>query len=80
MYADVQGQERFQRDKKYDAPRNPYQRLMESDALSSGVKAELSRLYGLYNPVRLQHHVNKAVLMLQEAVAARLPSGSEPAT
>jgi hypothetical protein len=25
------------------------------------VKAELSRLCGLYNPVRLQHNVNKAV-------------------
>jgi hypothetical protein len=65
--------------KKYDAPRCPYQQLMESDARSSEVKAQLSRLYGLYNPVRLQHHVSKAVLALRDAVAAQLPSGSEPA-
>jgi hypothetical protein len=26
------------------------------------VKAELSRLCGLYNPVRLQHNINKAIL------------------
>ncbi|MDR2393376.1 MAG: hypothetical protein LBD93_04385 [Treponema sp.] len=62
--------------KKYNAPCSLYQRLMESDALSCGVKAERSRLY---NPVRLQYHVNKAVLALREAVAARLSSDSEPA-
>jgi hypothetical protein len=66
--------------KKYDAPRSPYQRLLESVALSPEVKAELSRLYGLYNPVQLQHNVNKAVLALREAVAARsLPTGRIPA-
>jgi hypothetical protein len=66
--------------KKYDAPRSPYQRLLESEALSSEVKAELTQLCGLYNPVQLQHNVNKAVLALREAVAARsLPNGREPA-
>jgi hypothetical protein len=66
--------------KKYDAPRSPYQRLLESEALSPEVKAELTRLCGLYNPVQLQHNVNKAVLALREAVAARsLPSGRKPA-
>ena len=66
--------------KKYDNPRNPYQRLLESDALSPEVKAELTRLYGLYNPVQLQHNVNKAILALREALAAQpSPSGREPA-
>jgi hypothetical protein len=66
--------------KKYDAPRSPWQRLMESEALSPEVKAELTRLRGLYNPVQLQHNVNRAILALHEAVAARsLPSGREPA-
>ena len=46
--------------KKYDAPRSPYQRLLESEALPPGVKAGLTRLCGLYNPVHLQHNVNKA--------------------
>ncbi|MDR1095830.1 MAG: transposase, partial [Spirochaetaceae bacterium] len=66
--------------KKYDAPRSPYQRLLESEALSPEVKTELTRLCGLYNPVQLQHNVNKAVLALREAVAARsLPGGRKPA-
>ncbi|MDR2658421.1 MAG: hypothetical protein LBC27_00310 [Spirochaetaceae bacterium] len=65
--------------KKYDAPHSPYQRLPESKALSE-VKAELTRLCGLYNPVQLQHTVNKAILALREAVAAHSPSpGKEPA-
>jgi hypothetical protein len=37
--------------KKYDEPRGPCQRLTESDALPPELKAELTRLYGLYNPV-----------------------------
>jgi hypothetical protein len=66
--------------KKYDEPRSPYQRLLESDALSPEVKAELTRLYGLYNPVQLQHNVNQAILALREAIAAQAsPSGRKPA-
>jgi hypothetical protein len=66
--------------KKYDEPRSPYQRLLESDTLPPEAKAELTRLYGLYNPVQLQHTVNKAILALREAVAAQsLPSGRKPA-
>jgi hypothetical protein len=66
--------------KKYDALHSPYQRLLESEALSPEVKAELTLLYGLYNPVQLQQDVNKAVLALREAIAARsLPAGREPA-
>jgi hypothetical protein len=67
--------------KKYNAPHSPYQRLLESQALSSGVKTELTRLWGLYyNPVQLQHNANKAILALREAIAAQSPSsGREPA-
>jgi hypothetical protein len=66
--------------KKYDVPRSPYQRLLESEGLSPEVKAELTRLCGLYNPVQLRHNVNKAVLALREAVAVRsLPTGRKPA-
>jgi hypothetical protein len=39
--------------KKYDEPRRPYQCLMESEALPPEMKAELTRLRGLYNPVRI---------------------------
>jgi hypothetical protein len=66
--------------KKYDAPCSPYQRLLESEALSPGMKAELRRQCGLYNPVHLQDNVNKAVLALREAAAAQSSSsGREPA-
>jgi hypothetical protein len=66
--------------KKYDAPRGPYPRLLEGEALSPEAKAELTGLCALYNPVQLQHNVNKAILALREAIAARsLPSGREPA-
>ena len=66
--------------KKYDEPRGPYQRLLESDALSPEVKAELTRLYGLYNPVQLPHNINQAILALREAIAAQaLPPGRKPA-
>jgi hypothetical protein len=65
--------------KKYDEPRSPYQRLLESEALSYGVKAELTGLCALYNPVQLQHHVNKAILALREAVAALSSSSGREA-
>jgi hypothetical protein len=61
--------------KKYDKPRSLCQRLLESAALSPRVKAELTLFCAFYNPVQLQHNVNKAILALQEAIAARsLPS------
>jgi hypothetical protein len=53
---------------------------LEGEALSPEVKAELTRLCALYNPVQLQHNVNRAILALREAVAALSPSsGREPA-
>jgi hypothetical protein len=66
--------------KKYDEPRSPYQRLPESEMLSPEVQAELTRLCRLYNPVQVQHNVNKVILALREAIAAQSPSsGKEPA-
>jgi hypothetical protein len=40
---------------------SPYQRLLASPDLSDEVKAELTRRLGLYNPVKLQQEVHKAV-------------------
>jgi hypothetical protein len=66
--------------KKYDAPRSPCLRLLESEALPPEVKAEPARWCEFYNPVQLQRNVNKAVLALREAVAAHSSSsGREPA-
>jgi hypothetical protein len=54
--------------KKYDAPLSPYQRLLHSGQLLPEVKAKLTGLYCLYNPVLLQHDVNVAVLNLRETI------------
>ena len=40
---------------------SPYQRLMLSSDLSGEVKADLARRYALYDPVKLQREVHKAV-------------------
>jgi hypothetical protein len=58
--------------KKYDKPRSPYKRLMESPELSEEVKVALTKLYELYNPVILQHNVNKGVIALQDMVEQKI--------
>jgi hypothetical protein len=40
---------------------SPYQRLLASPDISDEVKAELSRRFALYDPVRLQREVHNAV-------------------
>jgi hypothetical protein len=66
--------------KKYDVPRSPYRHLLKSEAPPSGVKAELTRLCGLYNPVRLQHNMNKPSLRCGRSVATQFSFlGREPA-
>ena len=43
---------------------SPYQRLLASPDLGDGVKGELVRRHGLYNPVALQREVHNAVAAL----------------
>jgi hypothetical protein len=52
-----------------DEPRSPYQRLMESTELSQKTKNSLKEKIALYNPVILQHNVNKAILRLRQRLA-----------
>jgi hypothetical protein len=40
---------------------SPYQRLMASSDLSADVKTELDRRFAMYDPVKLQVEVHKAV-------------------
>jgi hypothetical protein len=47
--------------KKYDRPKTPFQRLLESPLLSEEEKAGLTAFKELYNPVVLQHAVHQAV-------------------
>jgi hypothetical protein len=52
-----------------DRPRSPFQRLSESEVLPREIKDALVRQYALYNPVELQHSVNKALLRLRQRLA-----------
>ena len=58
--------------KKYDGPKTPYRRLMESPHLTAEVKAKLTAARGLYNPVSLQQNVNRAVSALLAAHRAKV--------
>ena len=55
--------------KVYDAPRSPFARILESAGLSQVCKDSLSAQCALYNPVELQHTVNKAILRLHQRLA-----------
>ena len=55
--------------KVYDEPMSPFQRLIESTEVSSELKDSLVTHIALYNPVELQHNVNKAILRLRQRLA-----------
>jgi transposase InsO family protein len=52
-----------------DEPKSPFHRLMVSDVLPMKIKDSLSAQIALYNPVELQHNVNKAILHLRQHLA-----------
>jgi hypothetical protein len=55
--------------KVYDEPRSPFQRLIECTELPQDCKDSLRTQCALYNPVELQHNVNKAILRLRQRLA-----------
>jgi transposase InsO family protein len=55
--------------KTYDEPKSPFQRLIESSELTKKIKDSLLAQIALYNPVELQHNVNKAILHLRQRLA-----------
>jgi hypothetical protein len=55
--------------KVYDEPKSPFQRLIESNEVSQKTKDFLFWNITLYNPVELQHNVNKAILRLRQRLA-----------
>jgi transposase InsO family protein len=52
--------------KKHDEPISPFQRIIESTEVSQKLKDSLVEQIALYNPVELQHNVNKAILRLRQ--------------
>ncbi len=55
--------------KKYDEPKSPYQRLIDSQLPPQKTKDALHSQIALYNPVELQDNVNKAILKLMQRLA-----------
>jgi len=55
--------------KVYDTPRSPFQRLTESQKTPQKTKDSLFAQIAVYNPVELQHNVNKAILRLRQRLA-----------
>ena len=55
--------------KVYDEPKSPFQRLMESSKTPQKTKDSLLQQIALYNPVELQHNVNKAIIRLRQRLA-----------
>jgi hypothetical protein len=55
--------------KVYDEPKSPFQRLMESSQTPQKTKDMLVAQIALYNPVELQHNVNKAIIRLRQRLA-----------
>jgi transposase InsO family protein len=55
--------------KKYDKPTSPFQRLLESSETPQETIDTLSAQIALYNPVELQHNVNKAIVRLRQRLA-----------
>ena len=45
--------------RKYDAPKTPYQRLMESNCLSMKQKSDLENMYTDLNPIELKQQLAK---------------------
>jgi transposase InsO family protein len=55
--------------KVYDDPKSPFQRLIESSQTPQQTKDSLLAHIVLYNPVELQHNVNKAIIRLRQRLA-----------
>ena len=53
--------------KKFDRPKTPYQRLLESKALSNEKKQELTALYCSLNPAELKRRINTKLKQLSKA-------------
>ena len=55
--------------KVYDEPISPFQRLMKLPLTPQTTKDLLLQQIALYNPVELQHNVNKAIIRLRQRLA-----------
>jgi len=53
--------------RKYDTPRTPYQRLMESERIPEETKEKLTKLYQSLNPAELKRKIDEKIHRLFKA-------------
>ena len=52
--------------KKYDPPRTPFQRVLESPALPEEQKVKLKTLFSTLNPIQLRDTMHKKITQIQK--------------
>lgn len=62
----------------YDAPRTPYQRLLDAGVLDEKARARLEREHAKLNPARITRRINQIQQQLIELASART-RGTRPA-
>jgi len=53
--------------RKYDVPKTPYERLMESNQISEETKKKLEQIYLSLNPAELKRRIDEKIHILFEA-------------
>ena len=54
--------------KKYDSPKTPYQRLLESEAFPNHLKMKLTQIYKTMNPFFLKKEMDKKLKVFYDLV------------
>lgn len=67
------------RKRVYDPPKTPYQRLMDTDVLSSTQRADLEQAHERLNPAKINRDITRIQTQLIDLAAART-RGTRPAT
>ena len=65
--------------KQHDAPKTPYERLLESGALEEKKRAALQQQHAVLNPFALKRQIEAGLKEIQRAVRARRRSGDSVA-
>ena len=63
----MQGENRGHIRRKYDTPKTPYQRLLESKELKAEDKQKLRELYESLNPAKLKREIEATIDKLMKA-------------
>jgi|TARA_B100000315_G_scaffold234556_1_gene248640 hypothetical protein len=61
--------------RKYDIPKTPYQRIMESEHMLQKTKEKLTQLYRTLNPAELKRGIDKKIHLLFKAYEEKQGEG-----